>query len=480
MATPEELAAIAEALKEREERKRYRALDFYKPYPKQIQFHNLGRTHHERALIAANRSGKSYSAAAEVAMHLTGIYPSWWQGRVFPEPIRCWVAGETGLSARDICQKLLFGTPGVVIDRGTGMVPRDCVDWQDGTSLAHGYASLYDTVQVKHTTGGISTIKFMTYAQGREKWQGESLDVIWVDEEPPRDVYSEGLTRLADRAGIMLCTFTPLKGMTEVVTRFTGESSPDRAWINMTIEDAGHFSPEERARVIAQYPAYEREARAKGVPMLGEGRVFQCPESIICEPAIPKLPEHWPLMWAIDYGIDHPFAAVLGAWDKDVDCIHIVAAIKMKDSRPIDHAAAMKAAAAQPPVAWPHDVASRDANTGKPLSRIYAGHGLNMLPSHAAFPDGSISTEAGIKLMEERMYSNRLKVAEHLHEWFAEYRIYHRKNGLIVKLNDDLMSATRILCMAIRHAKWSSAGIALMGRGKTLMAKDWDFNPLEI
>ncbi len=191
-AAEQKAARLVAKLKERE---RYFALEGYTPYPKQKLFHDLGATKHERALIAANRSGKSYSAGAEIAMHLTGIYPAWWAGRRFAGPTRGWAAGKTGLSVRDVGQKILFGTPGVVSDRGTGMVPRQTVDWERGTSTAHGYSGLFDTVQVKHKTGGVSTVRFMTYEQGREKWQGETLDWIWCDEEPPMDLYSEGLTR---------------------------------------------------------------------------------------------------------------------------------------------------------------------------------------------------------------------------------------------------------------------------------------------
>lgn len=175
----EELLRLAAAASELERRKRENALSFYRPYGKQREFHALGKTVHERALIAANRTGKTYCAAAEVAMHLTGIYPDDWPGRKFDEPVRCWAAGVTGIATRDIVQKDLFGKPGVEADRGTGMVPKSCVDWGKGTSLAHGYAYLFDTVHVKHRSGGTSSVTFKTYEQARERWQGEALHVLW-------------------------------------------------------------------------------------------------------------------------------------------------------------------------------------------------------------------------------------------------------------------------------------------------------------
>lgn len=146
---------------------------------------------------------------------------------------------------------------------------------------ALGVSDLLDSVAVRHVSGGISRLYFKRYEQGREKWQGETLDVVWYDEEPPADIYTEGLTRTNATGGIAYMTFTPLLGMSDVVMRFLNEPSPDRSVTYMTIDDALHYTPEQRAAIIASYPAHEREARAKGIPTLGSGRVFQIEESAI-------------------------------------------------------------------------------------------------------------------------------------------------------------------------------------------------------
>jgi len=481
----EDALEAAKAVAEIERRKREKALEFYRPYPKQIEFHKLGATRHEIALVAANRAGKSYSASAEVAMHLSGLYPDWWCGKRFEKATRGWAAGATGTAVRDIAQRALFGTPAVVQDRGTGMVPKSCVNWDKGVTLAHGYAGLYDTVQVKHKSGGISTVRFMTYEQGREKWQGETLDWCWCDEEPPFELYIEGLTRLATTSGLMLCTFTPLAGRTAVVNRFLSEPSPDRGWVGMTLDDAEHISPSERERIVASYPAYLRAAKARGEPAMGIGRVFETDEDVITEKSISPVPPEWRKLWAIDIGVEHPFAAVLLAWDADSDCIHVLQAFKMRESRPIDHASAMKPWGRDIPVAWPHDGHIRERGSVQPVMRLYKDAGLRILPSHAAFPDGSISTEAGILAMDDRMKSNRFKVASHLGEWLEEYRHYHRRpksdgSSEIVKEHDDLMSATRIGVMAIRYARSVDAGMTAREGRSTGMAKDVDFDVLNV
>lgn len=445
------LDELEQQLKAAVERKTYRKFDFFEPYPKQYDFFEMGATKRERLLRAGNQLGKTYAGAFETACHLTGDYPDWWPGRRWSRPTRGWAAGETGLLARNVSQKLLCGDPGVLEAFGTGMIPKEC--FHGKPTLARGVADAFDTVQVKHKSGGISILQFKSYEQGRTKFQGDTIDFAWLDEEPDLDVYSETLTRVTATGGMLFMTFTPLKGMSEVVMRFLQESSPDRGDVNMVIEDAKHIPVEERARIIAGYPAHERDARVRGVPMLGSGRIFQYADDAVSEPTLTYIPQHWVKIWGVDFGIDHPFAAVLLLWDRDNDVIHIHHAFKMKDAKIIQHAERIKSVAAAVPVAWPQDGWQRDRGQLIPLAKLYRPYGVLMLAQHAAYPDGSNSTEAGIKEMDERFGNGKLKVGAHLSEWFNEFRIYHRKDGLIVKLNDDLMSATRVGIMARRFAK---------------------------
>lgn len=450
MPAPPNDAELRKILKELERRRKYRRMDFFNPYPKQREFFELGATLRERLLMAGNQVGKSESGAFEVACHLTGNYPEWWKGRRWDRPVRFWLAAETSQLARDISQKKLCGEPGVDVEFGTGMIPKEF--FVDKPSLARGITDAYDSIQVRHKSGGISVGRFKSYEQGRTKFQGETLDGIWLDEEPDIQIYSEALTRVTATKGMVFMTFTPLKGMSEVVTRFLSQPSPDRGVTTMTIADAEHIPVEERERIIAGWPAHEREAREKGIPMLGSGRIFQIPESAISEDA-KQVPAHWPRLWGIDFGIGHPFGAALLAWDRDADCLHVLHAFRMKDARPIDHAKAMKPFGLDIPVAWPRDGTNREAGSGAPVSTLYKNEGLNILHEHATWPEGGLSTEAGVQEMIERMTTGRFKVASHLSEWFEEFRTYHRKDGLIVKLNDDILSATRVAIMMKRFAK---------------------------
>src|SRR5271169_6843453 len=125
----------------------------YRPYAKQAEFHAAGKDYRQRLLMAANQVGKTLAAGFELAMHATGDYPDWWQGRRWDRPIVGWAAGVTGESTRDNPQRILLGRPGAI---GTGAIPkRDLLD----TSSARGLADAVDTIRVRHLSGGTSIIQ---------------------------------------------------------------------------------------------------------------------------------------------------------------------------------------------------------------------------------------------------------------------------------------------------------------------------------
>lgn len=430
-----------------------RALDLYRPYMKQLAFHAAGKSFRERLLMAGNQLGKTWSAGAECAMHLTGEYPEWWPGRRFDKPIAMWAGGVTGEAVRDTTQRVLMGRVGQF---GTGMIPkRSIVE----TSSARGIADALDTVTVKHKSGRESTLAFKSYEKGREKWQGETLDLVWFDEEPPPDIYTEGLARTNATGGFSMLTFTPLLGMSDVVRKFYPRpDTPDRHITNMTIHDAEHYTEEERQRIILSYPEHERDARSKGIPMLGSGRVFPLPETAITiEPF--EVPAHWPQIGALDFGWDHPTAAVKLAWDRETDVVYVIAAHRQSMATPATIAQTLRPWGDWLPWAWPHDGLQHDKGSGQTLAEQYRNERLQMLEERAMFEDGGSGVEAGILEMLQRMQAGRLKVFAHLGDWFEEFRVYHRKDGKIVKVADDLMSATRYALMCLRFAstprQWS-------------------------
>lgn len=226
---------------------------------------------------------------------------------------------------------------------------------------------------------------------------------------------------------------------------------------SMTIYDVDHYSKAERDAIVSSYPAHEREARSKGVPTMGSGRIFPIAEEEITIDPMP-VPKHWYQIIGVDFGYDHPFAAVHVVWDRDWDSVYVCKAYRQRQATPVIHAAAVRPWGAWVPCAWPHDGLQHDKGSGYKLAQLYKDQKLNMLGEHTTHEDGGNGVEAGLMDMLDRMQTGRFHVFSNLSEWFEEFRLYHRKKlpdntSKIVKEREDLMSATRYAVMMLRFAK---------------------------
>lgn len=399
-------------------------------------------------------------------MHATGRYPDWWKGKRFDHPVVFWTGSPTGETSRDVIQRALLGNTLVDVKGwkvGTGSIPGD--DLVKITTRQSGVKDVAEAIRVRHRSGGQSEIALKTYELGREKWQGTSVHGIWLDEECPIDIYMEALTRTQDTDGILFSTFTPLKGWTKVIERFLEPQpgDPPRHVTNMTIHDALHYTPARRERMIAEYSVHERQTRAFGVPSVGEGAVFQIAEEEIRTDPIP-IPKHWAQIVGVDFGIDHPAAAVWLAHDRDRDVVYVTDCYRKANETSVYHAARLNAANRNwIPVAWPHDGINKGKD-GKAVRDLYRDHGANMMRLSSRYDDekgGAQDLEPVLNDMLERMRSGRFKVFNHLNEWFEEYRMYHRKDGKVVPVKDDLMAATRYAMMMLRKARTNTAPIRM-------------------
>lgn len=464
----EELEHAVEIIKELGTRERYNRLGDYDPYPYQARFHKTGGYARQRLLMAANRIGKSYCGAMELAFHLTGLYPKWWRGRWFRKPIKAWAGGSSNETTRDICQSELLGNPDDPEGWGSGAIPKKLILKAERKP---GVPNAKSTVSIKHISGGTSILGFKAYEMGAEKWMGQAVDVVWLDEEPPREIYSQAVTRTLNKKGMVYMTFTPESGMTETVAQFMNDLKSGQSLTNATWDDAredvktvikkqpGHLNEEVMEQVLAAIPPHEREMRKFGRPSIGSGLVFPVnEEKVRCEPF--TIPDHWPRIAGMDLGWDHPTALVWIAWDRDEDCIYVYDAYRQAKTTPAVHAEAINTRPRWIPIIWPHDGNRANGMGGPSLADQYRGLGLNMLPFHFTNPPvmgektgkGGNAIEPGIMEILQRMDSERLKVFSTLNDWWEEFRMYHRKEGKIVPLNDDLMSATRYAVMSTRHA----------------------------
>jgi phage terminase large subunit-like protein len=468
---PPELAWIAalppdaqdKLLAEIERRLQGRKLELYAPYPKQILFHEAGATFRERLLSAGNRLGKTYSAGAEAAYHLTGRYPEWWRGKSFKHPTFGAAASETGLLTRDGVQRILFGHPATPM--GTGLVPADAI--KEVFYSKFGPSHLIEMARLRWGGGGDvqaqeSVYYQRSYDQGRARIQAMDLHWFWMDEEPDEPYYMEALTRTNLHLGPVFLTFTPLKGMSNVVKRFYLDKMPGTIVVQMSIEDALHIPADVREKIIATYPEHEREARVHGVPQLGKGRVFTIPEDQISFDSFP-IPAHWPRIVGVDFGSTHPTAAVWLAWDRDTDTVYVYDCYRVKGGKAPEHAAALRGRGQWIPVAWPQD-GLNETSAGPQIAQQYRDAGVNMLPEFAKWPvvndrtqENTIasrtSVEAGVHAMFNRFLEGKLKIAKHLQPIWEEYRFYHRdEQGKLVKDTDDALCAIRYALMCLDKA----------------------------
>jgi phage terminase large subunit-like protein len=504
------MAAEVEAAAD--EARRYRRKDFWQPYPKQSEFFSGGTMFRERGLFGGTQVGKTETGAFEMACHLTGEYPVWWTGRKWDRPVRAWCVSENMKMSKDILQKKLCGEPGDVQAFGSGMIPKELfVGGMEGQVLAHSSEKFaFDTIYVKHISGGTSVLKFRTYSQGPIALQGESLDVVWLDEDPANDeIYSECLARTAATGGMLYITFTPLtKPGGSTSHRYLQEFSPQRTFVKFGLKHVppdGHIKAEARSALIASYPENERAARVDGEPMLGQGRIFLTPEENIIEDADPTgWPPYWFWGWAIDLGISHPWAAVLMCYDPDQQALHIVAELRISGQTPGVHVSMMRQVEMRIfgrhmniPVAYPADAGTRDRGSGEALKTIYKQFQLRMMADHATHANQSgaaaVSVEAGIQEMNVREGSGKLRVQRSCPMWLEERRGYHRKDNEIVKIRDDLLDASRYGMMMRRFFKprtecdpgfdgtpWSSGGGSRGGGGSSFARGTPNNDPFDV
>ena len=419
-----------------------------KLYPKHTAFFAAGSTYRERCFMAANRIGKTEGCGGyELTLHLTGNYPTWWKGRRFDRPVLAWAVGTTGQTVRDILQDKLLGPVQAI---GTGLIPGELIIG-DPAKKAGSVKDSIESVCVRHASGGVSHLQLKSYEQGRKSFEGTHQDVILLDEEPPLDIYTECLTRTmstvpGEHSGMIMLTFTPLGGMSATVLQFLPGGRPDDSGARFIIQagwdDVPHLSGADKKALLESYPLYQREARSKGIPMLGSGEIYPIAEEDITVDDF-RLPDYFPRAYGMDVGWNWT-AAVWGAWDQEQDILYLCGEYKRGHAEPSVHVDAINARGDW--MAGVIDPASKGASQrdGKRLLDEYQALGLDLYEADNA-------VEAGIFAMWQRMSTGRLKVFRSMTGWFQEFRIYRRdKKGKIVKDNDHLQDASRYLCASGR------------------------------
>lgn len=308
----ERLLTETEALlKEYERRRREDKLKYYRPHARQELFHRC--PHRNRWALGGNRTGKTEVGAVECVYLARGCHPY----REITHAMNGWVVSLSTEVQRDVAQKKLLSY----------INP----EWIYALKMREGRADdpvggIIDYIQIKSLCGGISTIGFKTCAQGREKFQGVSLDFIWFDEEPPEDIYHECLMRVLDCGGCIFGTMTPLKGLTWVYnTIYLNIGGDPEVWyVTMSWRDNPYLSDEEIEKMERSLPPDELSARRDGHFISVNGLVYgEFDERVhVIDPF--DIPDEWQETLSIDPGLCKPLSCHWYAVDHE-GCIYVVA-----------------------------------------------------------------------------------------------------------------------------------------------------------
>ena len=275
-------------------------------HKKQIAFHKCKKRN--RWVFGGNRSGKTECGAVECVYLARGVHP---YRKNRPDAFG-WVVSLSQQVQRDVAQRavLRYLDPAWIVD----------VTMLSGRKGSP--AGVIDQIRLRNVFGGVSVIGFKTCDQGREKFQGASLDFVWFDEEPPKDVYDECRMRLLDRAGELFGTMTPLKGRTflydEIYLNARGD--PEVWYEFMAWEDNPFLPRREIALLEKTLDARTLESRRRGRFCTGEGLVY--PEFDERVHVIPPfaVPPEWQDAISIDPGLNNPLSAhwYCADWDGNV------------------------------------------------------------------------------------------------------------------------------------------------------------------
>lgn len=453
-----QLLEVARAVQAFSEHKKYNLIDSVFPlegpfsrfaYHKHWEFLKAGATHRFRVLGGGNGSGKSYTVSTELAYHLTGDYPEGWEGKVFKKAVTGWAICESGALWRGSMQKALLGRVGD--EEGTGLIRKSALP-KDATKSFPGVPGAVGQILVKHKSGGLSSLVVKTFDMGREKFQAETLDFVVFDEEPPEEVYTECIMRLrgvegVKEPGICLMAFTPLKGLSNVVLRYLpngrfplGGEHPeekDRYAIPVSWEDAPHLTEEDKATMIAEMPPNERDARTKGIPALGSGRVYPISEDdVVCAPF--PIPDYYPRAYALDFGFNNT-AVVWLAQDPVTQIVYAYSTYKKGKVPDSQHVFAIKERGEwMSGAADPSGGGRRD--DGRMRIDYYRSLGLDLHP-------GYNSLIPGIAQVYNMLEAGTLKIFSNLSELLDEFRVYRYDskdpNKVARNQDDHLLDALR-------------------------------------
>ena len=467
----------------------FNQLKWFRPFPYQKKFFQLGKDFARRGMIAANRAGKTIASTFEAAYHLTGEYPKDWEGKVWDRPIIAMASGESWEQVAKTLQSKLLGCDDIKqgYKIGTGSIPKSLIDEKsirtDGANVL--------ALEIWHKSGGKSKLYFSNYTQQVRHLQGFELDLVLLDEQPPDETFSELVVRTAARNGQVICSFTPLKGMTGLVRKFWDQIE-GYAHVRVTWDDIPYmnewgeafFPKEEREQLARDFMPWEREARMKGIPLIGKGVVFPLLEwpvytglDLRNNPALERL-------ISFDLGQKND-PTVISFFFRDAieDIIYLHRQVTVPSGETTDEYVhyLLDRESKGVPIALPHDAGQQGRYTLTEQSVREAfedSYGLNVIPGAILNPpndQGKVTNHKsyGINIMRLYMERGQLKIHESCTEFLEEARNYAIDEHGKFSDPDDHIDSARIGILALIQGH----GETQVSRANTFQAKRLE--PLE-
>lgn len=451
MSDLDELLALLEAA---QEDMKYNKIKYFTPDGWHLEMFEKGVTQKVRGVCASNRIGKSYSATFELCVHLTGLYPDWWKGHRFPTAIDAMALGSSWsqIMGQKAIHELIFGP---LYDVGSGWLPKDAIIDTRGA----GQLGAIGVAQIKHVSGGTSTLKMATYGQGDENLMGSALSFFVVDEDPNDAAI---ITQLVKRGWSIpnsrgLCVMTPESGLTPSVNMFWDKKGIYHSGlVHKTLFDSTLYTDKQKQDMLESIEPWARRFSIYGEPSAGTGAVFAgiMKDNIILP--CPDIGENWLRLGSIDFGYRDDTAVLFVAYDPSTSIYYVydeyvVNQVDIPEISPHIVSRQQKYI----PLVYPPD-GNAERGLGTTFCKLYEDNGVLLTNGIAANwlqdpsgKDRSIST--GIMYIRSLMKDGKLFISPTCVGLLKEIDLYaYNDQGKFIDKNNHCIDSLRYNIMSLQ------------------------------
>lgn len=299
---------LLELVAEKERRRARDPLKYVDRHPKQIQAHEVPQA--IRALFWGNRVGKTEWGGQEVAEYATLHH----EHRKVRPPFEIWCACPSFDVQEHTTQKKLLS-----------YIPQHKIEHIE---------YLRGRIIKKMTLKDGITILFKSYEQGREKFQGAGVRLIWFDEEPPKDIWEECFVRVeAGQQLDVILTMTAIKGMTWVYDDlYLATNNPDLFVSEAGWDDNPFLTEKQKEQMARGLSAAALKVRREGKFVKRVGLVCGWWDRTKHIRHYDRLDPEWTWYEILDGGWSDPAAWLLIGVDNDNN-VHVVDGFRRKQTK---------------------------------------------------------------------------------------------------------------------------------------------------